>query len=250
MSENKQSSQNKMFTRRKFNSYLFKTTGKVVLSYSIVSGIDVFRSGKKLFADTVGTISFSPEMPDATIAPYMGITPNKPLAYEHRYEVILPDSQTTLYFGVLGTEDNLKVSWEITDDSDPLKKHVSVRFSEGQPGISLNLQMIFSDVPVSIEDKKNKILNSVILYENYPNPFNPSTTIEYRLPNISFVTFKIYNMRGMLINTLVNCKQPAGNYTIRWNGLNLEGKETASGVYLGILKTGNFMKALRMVKLK
>ena len=250
MFENSELIPKKVLTRRQFNASFLKSTGKIILSYSVLSGMDVFLSGKKLFAGTTGTISFSPEMPDAVLFPDMGIAPNKPFAYEHRYEVILPDSQTTLYFAVLGADGKLDVSWEIKDDSDPLKKHVYVRFSKGLPGVSANIQMVFSDVPVGIEDKKPTINRDLILFHNYPNPFNPSTEIKYRLPARSFVTIQIYNMRGKLIKTLLNCSQPAGNYKIRWNGRDKENKETASGVYVGLLKSGTAVKTIKMVKLK
>ncbi len=240
------------FTRREFNSSIIKYAGKIVLSYSILSGIEVFSSGKKLFADSVGSITFSPEMPDETIAPDMGLAPNKPLAYEHRYEVILPYENAPFYFGVKGAEGKVSPSWTITTDADnPLKKYVNVRFAKGQVGESANLEMVFSDVPVGIKDTLPPVIKSPQLSNNYPNPFNGPTNIEYKIHKPSQVSLKIYNMAGQFIKTLVDENQNGPrNYSVRWNGLDDKNQETASGVYIGLLQTPYFNKAIRMVKLK
>ncbi len=64
------------------------------------------------------------------------------------------------------------------------------------------------------------------LFDNYPNPFNPATNIKYMLPEESKVNLSIYNLRGQLVETLVQKKQVAGIYTTNWSATNF-----ASGVY-------------------
>jgi len=64
------------------------------------------------------------------------------------------------------------------------------------------------------------------LYNNYPNPFNPTTTIKYQIPEISFVTIKVYDVLGNEIATLVNEEKPIGSYEVEFNASNL-----TSGIY-------------------
>ncbi len=73
---------------------------------------------------------------------------------------------------------------------------------------------------------------------NFPNPFNPETTIHYTLPNPEFVTLKFYNLQGQLIRTLVNEQQAAGDYSVIWDGTNDAGEKAVSGMYFYHLNVG------------
>ncbi|MBS1517997.1 MAG: 5'-nucleotidase C-terminal domain-containing protein [Bacteroidetes bacterium] len=84
-----------------------------------------------------------------------------------------------------------------------------------------------------------------MLSDNYPNPFNPSTTINYHIPLNGLVTLKIYDMVGKEVASLVNQNQEAGNYTIRWNA-----SDFSSGVYFYKLQSGNFVQTKRMILMK
>ncbi len=75
-------------------------------------------------------------------------------------------------------------------------------------------------------------VNDFGLLHNYPNPFNPTTTIEYRLPGASFVNLSIYNAAGQYVQTLVNAVQQEGRHVIQWNGTFANGSPAPSGVYL------------------
>ncbi|RMF58926.1 MAG: T9SS C-terminal target domain-containing protein [Calditrichaeota bacterium] len=66
----------------------------------------------------------------------------------------------------------------------------------------------------------------------YPNPFNPETTIEFRIPTSSEVSLEIYNPLGQKIRTLYRGKAPAGTYRLRWDGRDDSNNQVASGVYL------------------
>ena len=70
------------------------------------------------------------------------------------------------------------------------------------------------------------------LQANYPNPFNPETMISYQLPEEADVTLRIYNIRGQLINTLVNARVAAGVHNVVWNGNDVNGQEVAGGMYI------------------
>ena len=83
------------------------------------------------------------------------------------------------------------------------------------------------------------------LSNNYPNPFNPITTIRYALPKSGDVTLMIYNLRGENVARLVNGIQQAGNYIIKWDASNV-----SSGIYFYRLQAGDFVQTRKMLLLK
>ena len=83
------------------------------------------------------------------------------------------------------------------------------------------------------------------LEQNFPNPFNPSTTIRYQIPQDGFVTLKIYDILGSEIATLVNEEKTAGKYEINFNASVL-----ASGVYIYNIQSGSFTNSKKMLLLK
>ena len=88
------------------------------------------------------------------------------------------------------------------------------------------------------------------LYANYPNPFNPTTTISYDLPKQAQVTLGIYDILGKQIKTLVNQSQDAGSKTAVWDGTNNSGRPVSAGVYLYRIKAGEFSQTRKMVLLR
>jgi uncharacterized protein (UPF0218 family) len=80
-------------------------------------------------------------------------------------------------------------------------------------------------------DGKSVIPEVYQLHNNYPNPFNPSTTIQYDLPKQSIVTLKVYSLLGQEVATLVNDNQAAGYHQVVWMGQNNGGKLVSSGIY-------------------
>ena len=85
------------------------------------------------------------------------------------------------------------------------------------------------------------------LYQNFPNPFNPETTIKYKLPKTSAISVKIFNLSGQLVTTLTKTRQPAGHYSLNWNGKDETGQDVTSGVYLYRLSTNEFVETRKMV---
>jgi len=83
------------------------------------------------------------------------------------------------------------------------------------------------------------------LYNNYPNPFNPSTTIKYSVAEKSFVSLKIYNIAGSEVASIVNREQTAGEYEVNFNA-----RELTSGVYLYKLQAGSFVETKKMILMK
>jgi hypothetical protein len=101
------------------------------------------------------------------------------------------------------------------------------------------------------EDPESGLPTTFGLLNNYPNPFNPSTNIVYRLQNSMAVTLTIYNIMGQKIRTLVNNQmQTAGEQRIAWNGRDDNEQIVASGVYLYRLETRGFVETRKMLLLK
>ena len=88
------------------------------------------------------------------------------------------------------------------------------------------------------------------LSQNYPNPFNNITTIEYGLPEDTFVEISIYNILGHKICTLVKDFQQAGYKNVIWSSLDNSGVQVSSGIYLYIMRTRNIQKIQKLVLLK
>lgn len=103
----------------------------------------------------------------------------------------------------------------------------------------------------SIEDDA-VVVNDFKLEQNYPNPFNPSTTITYSLPDggIRNITLKIYNSIGELVAVLVNTSRAPGNYSVVWNGKDMNGYEMPSGIYFYTLEAGNIIITKKMMLLR
>jgi len=83
------------------------------------------------------------------------------------------------------------------------------------------------------------------LQAKYPNPFNPTTTISYQLPERAEVSLKVYNLTGRLVQTLVQKSQQPGRYAVDFDASGL-----ASGVYLYRLQAGDYSKVKRMLLIK
>ncbi len=93
--------------------------------------------------------------------------------------------------------------------------------------------------------------NDFRLSQNYPNPFNPNTTIEYQIPQSSFVTIKVYDALGKEVVTLVNEEKPAGIHEINFSSVEkLHATSLPSGLYLYKIKAGNFEQTRKMLLLK
>ncbi len=83
------------------------------------------------------------------------------------------------------------------------------------------------------------------LYDNYPNPFNPSTTLRYSLPEASFTSIKIYDALGNEVSSLVNETKSAGTYEVEFNAAGL-----SSGIYYYTIQAGSFNQTKKMILIK
>lgn len=112
-----------------------------------------------------------------------------------------------------------------------------------------NLYVLDTAKPENIGKPKNIPLKYE-LHQNYPNPFNPSTTIKYDLKNDGKVSLVIYDIIGREVIKLVDWNEEAGYKSVTWDGRNKTGSQISSGVYFYTLRTGDFVKTVKMVFVK
>ena len=86
--------------------------------------------------------------------------------------------------------------------------------------------------------------------QNFPNPFNPLTTLKYDLLEDSFVEIKIYDMLGNLVNNLVNQNQMQGYKSVQWNATNNQGQPVSTGLYFYTIQAGDYIQTKKMLLLK
>ncbi len=89
---------------------------------------------------------------------------------------------------------------------------------------------------------------------NYPNPFNPNTTIRFDIPAINkdmvMVNLSIYDMVGKKVTTLINEPLSPNAYTVKWNGQNELGHVVPTGIYFYVLKSEYFIDSHKMILVK
>ena len=103
---------------------------------------------------------------------------------------------------------------------------------------------------VDVDNRSETLPQGFALEQNFPNPFNPTTTIQYELPENAFVNIRIYDLNGRLVNTLVNAQKSAGYKAIKWAGVDNKGKAVSAGLYLYTIEAGEFIQTKKMVLLK
>ncbi len=104
--------------------------------------------------------------------------------------------------------------------------------------------------PVSVEQKPGEQPFEFRLSNNYPNPFNPSTTIEFSLANTTQASIVVYDLLGKEVRTLVNAKKSAGVYTVNWDGRDNSGRSVPSGVFFCRMVTPEYSRTMKMTLLK
>jgi Secretion system C-terminal sorting domain len=160
------------------------------------------------------------------------------------FSLPFPSPEDTIYweFGYLASDSSttdtiyscgLSLVWDTIPD--PLD-----RWNFG-PKFPLTIMPV-----TSVDSEGNELPDDFSLYQNYPNPFNPSTIIKYRIPELRFVTLKVYDVLGNVVATLVNEEKTAGDYTVNFVANNL-----SSGIYFYKIEAGNsFVEVKKMIFMK
>lgn len=142
------------------------------------------------------------------------------------------------------TSNDPNLAWRhylIYDISDIYRNDRDKRF-----GFSIRC---IQDAATSIDDL-NTTPKSFNLKQNFPNPFNPATSIDYELADNSTTKLQIFNVLGQPIRTLVESFQNAGSYSVLWDGKDSSGQQVPSGIYFYQLKTNVYSRIMKMALLK
>jgi flagellar hook assembly protein FlgD len=152
-------------------------------------------------------------------------------------------------FGEAIPDGNYKIYAEFTEDNSALipvnGPWTMVEFTKGNQAqtVTPSENQFFQDLslvytPAGTSADPHETGNSAITkLDNFPNPFNPETTISYSLSNASNVLMEMYNLKGQKIKTLVSQYLDAGDYSVVWDGNNDLNLPVSSGVYLYRLQT-------------
>lgn len=142
---------------------------------------------------------------------------------------------------------NVIVLLTTENSRDIVSDILDIETEVGNFEISLNF-----DTEINSDAGNNLINAQSELIGNYPNPFNPTTTISYNLAQDSRVLISIYNLKGQKIKTLVNEPQIAGRHDVTWNGVDNENKSVSSGIYFYEMwmKDSDYTSIKKMILLK
>jgi len=187
------------------------------------------------------------------------------------------DSQSLEFIGTRNGEDNILGESEFArprvlsqGDGEVTIAAFGATVSEGDLGLHLifrslrEIEVTFIEVTDGQLRDGNFGLNAIptpvsvrvetrpevyALSDNYPNPFNPETTIKYQLPEAGDVRLEVYNMLGQVVTTLVDKQQAAGRYVHLWQGTNDNGNSVGSGIYFYRIQVGGEFQSVRKMLL-
>ena len=188
--------------------------------------------------------------------------------------VVLP-APTNLLIEAIGTGENLMITWDEPDISGSVDSYRVYRDGELLSD-QTTLFFVDMDVPQQVvlhyevvavyDGYESEAIESYFEYNstddnlmikneivgNYPNPFNPTTTIQFTISeNRETTEIVVYNSKGQRINTLINAKIPAGEHSVIWNGTDSSGRKVTSGIYYYRLNIGGkTVDSKRMVMIK
>lgn len=109
----------------------------------------------------------------------------------------------------------------------------------------------FGEYLVGIESEKEPLTPSqYLMVNNFPNPFNPSTTVRYRLPHTSDVQMEFYDMNGKMIRSHSVHNQALGWNYYAWDGKNTQGENVGAGIYFCSVLAGDLSRTIKMVLIK
>jgi hypothetical protein len=140
----------------------------------------------------------------------------------------------TAYFSVIGSETGFA-----------LQRMIARNIDNSDIGILNN-----PNAPTEIEDIIVPVPQNYILGNNYPNPFNPNTTISFGMKEAGYVKVTVFNSRGQVVRTLVDTKKDAGYHQVVWNGRDNNNHALASGMYFYRMEANGFAETKKALLMK
>jgi hypothetical protein len=150
--------------------------------------------------------------------------------------------------GSLGAGENLDVQVRFVPVATGEYSGIVTIYSNDNDEEEVTVQLTGIAVELSVDG--HQIPDKFTLHQNHPNPFNPVTTLRYDLPEDAMVNITIYDMMGRVVRTMVNTQQNTGFKSVRWNATNDAGSSVSAGLYLYMIKAGDFRQTKKMVLLK
>ncbi len=160
---------------------------------------------------------------------------------------------TSFYSGVIRSCDG-GMNWQTYNNGlnhlslfqiTPARDYSNILFAATYGGSVFKI----NETEVSVDNITSE-RNGFELLQNFPNPFNPSTIIRYRLSGYSNVELKIYNLLGQVVRTLVQEKQTAGFKHVQWDGKNQSGIPVSSGLYICRITVENEARTMKILLMK
>jgi len=139
-------------------------------------------------------------------------------------------------------------AWPIATDLPPSSEyriHISSLADANLTATSTESFSLIDTSSTGIDEGIHSIPDKFVLHQNFPNPFNPETTIHFDLPKQAFATLKIYNIKGILVATAIQRQMAAGRYQVQFSA-----EELASGIYFYTLESGEFRQCRKMIYVK
>lgn len=119
-------------------------------------------------------------------------------------------------------------------------------------GVTENVDIYLSSITFTDTESEPdvNVPKDFALLPNYPNPFNPTTTLEYQVPKASHVTIKVYNLLGEEISTLIDEEIQPGNHQLTWDAKNVTAQNLSSGIYICRMQTDGFVESRKMTLIR
>ncbi|MCX6164351.1 MAG: S8 family serine peptidase [Ignavibacteriae bacterium] len=159
-------------------------------------------------------------------------------------------TRDTFYFQIPGSSVGTQIQYYFAVQDIALPNTLVSTLPAGgsgvnPPGLIPPANLFTFNVSIGINQISSNVPGEYKLFNNYPNPFNPNTTIRFNLMKTNDVKLKVYDITGRLITTLVNQKLSAGEYKVDFSG-----RELSSGIYIYRIEAGDFKDTKKMLLIK
>ncbi len=199
-----------------------------------------------VFPDSVLTaVTFEVSVNDSVVSPY---------TFEVPLEVSLPFKRGLL--SKLGIEPEDLGMFFVTESGELVEEGITDISLDEESNRITGIIEHFSDIALAQKTnvptvaEENNLPTGFSLSANYPNPFNPETSIDFVIPETSHVSLTIYNALGQHVKTLASEVKSAGSYTVVWDGRDDAGRLVNSGVFFYRMKAGNIIRTNKLMFLK
>ncbi len=159
--------------------------------------------------------------------------------------ILIPSGE--FYIGILETTNACLIGLDNSSNGFSYKR---ITADPGWEPVTEGELMIRAIVETTTSSDDPTIPALSLRASNFPNPFNPVTTISYAVPATGDVSIKVYNMKGQVVRTLVNSSVTAGNHSVVWNGTDDNGSAVSSGLYFYKIQSNNQTLTKKMLLAK